>query len=289
MNTCVVMCIQINTYDINFVFEEMNTELMTDIKAEISKLYPGDKEYHKKCVKRVKSFFEPGLNDILTTRFKGKKPKISFVGMGGCNIVVRIGTRLFRISYDAAQKSYEPHVRHEFEVLNSGDFGILAPIDYAFKVPNIWWHEIQEAYPYQGATLNEYSKLFHKIIKLAKYNLYWFDVHNGNLMQDKKGRLVVADFDTGNAEYWVKPNVQKNKNIKLSEIKKYLDIYLPDWTVRRDLRFKIYAYINIDVSNENWMKFVFGEFMYTSKYNIQWCYPTSLFEAQVKHKGNIGF
>ena len=262
---------------------------MTAIKAEISKLYPGDKEYHKKCIQRVKSYFVPGLTDVLTTRFQGKNPKITCVGMGGCNIVVRIGTRLFRISYDRADKSCEEHIRHEFDVLTHHDFGILAPIDYAFKVPNVWWHEIQEAYPYQGATLYEYSKLFHKIIKLAKYNLYWFDIHNGNLMQDKNGKLVVADFDTGNAEYWVKPNVLKNKGVKLSEIKKDLDVYLPDWTVRCALRFKIYAYAKIEPSNENWMKFVFGEFMYCSKYNIQWCYPTSLFEAQVKHKGNIGF
>lgn len=265
----------------------MNPELMNKIKSEI-KIWNPTKSEQQKCLTRVRKYFIPGLNDILTTKFKNKNPKVIFVGMGGCNIVVRIGKRLFRISYDKAAKDCAEHVKYEFETLHKHDFGMLAPIDFAFKPDNIWWHEIQEAYPYQGATLTEYSKLLHKVIKLSEYNLYWTDIHNGNLMRDRNNNLVIADFDISTIE-WVVKNVQKYKNVKLSDIKQHLDIFINDWRILLELRFKIYAYLKIKITCENWMKFCFGEFVYKSKYNITNCYTTALFNEQVKNKGNIGF
>ena len=268
----------------------MNTELLNKIKADI-KMWNNTKSDQLKCLQRVRKYFVAGLNDVIATKFGKSKshPMAVFVGMGGCNIVVRIGKQLFRISYDEAVPEYVDHVKYEFDVLTSHDFGILAPIDYAYKSPNIWWHEIREAFRYDGATLAEYSKLLHKVIKLSKYNLYWFDIHNGNMMRDKMGNLVIADFDTSNVDGWVTKHVKRYKNIKLSEIKKYLDSYIGDWHIMNDLRFMIFAYLKLPVTNENWMKFCFGEFMYKSKYNITNCYTTALLDAQIKNKGDIGF
>lgn len=266
----------------------MNPELLNRIKNDI-KTWHADKVERKKCLQRVKNYFVPGLNDILSFKFKVRHPKVEFVGMGACNIVVRIGKHMFRVSYDKATPEYASHVKHEFEVLRKHDFGILAPLDYRYQPPNIWWHQVQPASPYQGATLVEYSKLLHKVIKLSKYNLYWFDIHNGNLMRDKDGNLVVADFDTNDVNDCIKPHISRYRNIKLSSIKPLLDVYIGDGNILTELRYMIFAYLKIPLSNENWMKFCFGEFIYKSKYNISNCYPSSLFSAQVKHRGNLGF
>lgn len=81
----------------------------------------------------------------------------------------------------------------------------------------------------------------------------------------------------------------KYKNIKLNDIKQCCDKYIHEWRKMRDLRFKIFMYLKLEITNENWMKFCFGEFMYKCKYNINDCYPISLLNEQIKHNGDIGF
>lgn len=265
-------------------------QLLSSIEQEIIHLWPDDKQLQKDNMKRVHEWFIPALNDIITTKFKSHQPKISFIGIGGSNVVIKLNNKLYRIAYHQPRQEYLSDVKYEFEILNKHDFGINAPIDYKFIPNKLWWYEIKFIPTiYQGATLKEYSKLFHKVFKLHKYGLFWFDVHEGNIMHTDDGELIIVDFDTDNVDNWMKEYMQQFKNIKLPAIKTCCDKYIHEWRDLRDLRFKIFMYLKLDITNANWMKFCFGEFMYKAKYNISNCYPTSLLNEQLKCKGNIGF
>lgn len=176
----------------------MNKQLSNNIQKEIINLWPDDKQIQKDCMKRINKWFVPGLNDIIKTKFKSKKCEVIFVGMGGSNVVVKINNKtyctpnshIFRIAYKEPKQEYENDVKYEFEILNKHDFGINPPIDYKFEVGKYWWYEVKEMFKvYQGATIKQYSKLFHKVFKLHKYGLFWFDVHGGNIMHDEKRKF----------------------------------------------------------------------------------------------------
>lgn len=264
--------------------------LLPLIEAEIQHIWPDDKVIHARAMKRVHDYFIPSFIDIINTKFKSTSHlKLQFRGLGGSSIVIKINTKLFRIQYNNADPKLESFVRYEFETLSSHDFGILAPIDYKFISNKVWWYEIKEAYPYKGATIQQYSRLFHKVFNLHKYGLYWFDMHEGNVMTDKKGNLVIVDFDTYSVKDWVKDEIESYSRVKLSDIKPYLNRYVSNWKEMRKIRYMIYAYLKIPIDEEHYMRFCFGEFMFRMKYNIRDCYTDSLLQAQIKHKGNIGF
>lgn len=272
--------------------------LLKDIQRKIVEIREGEPETQKKMMERVDRWLAQNIEHILVTRFSSKlsskSTKMTLLGMGGTSVVVKIKDKIFRITIIEPRAEYEKKIRYEMDTLQSHDFGILAPIDYYFipeskRDNGIWWYEIVEAFPYQGATLKEYSEILHKVLKLANYNLFWNDIHNDNFMRDPKGRLVIVDFDTGSVDEYIKSSIRVFKNTKISDIKPWLDKFFTGWQDIKRLRYMIYAYLGIPVTNENWMKFCFGEFMYRAKYNIEFRYPTRMFEAQVRYKGAIPF
>lgn len=263
--------------------------IKTKILSEIQLLWPNDKKVLTERLKLIHMYVIPNINNIISHKFKNIKVSpddIAFIGMGGANIILSIKNKLFRIAYHQPKEEYKEDSIKEFKLLNSHDFGICAPVAMNFETDKYWWYEVKKQYPYQGATIQQYSRLFHKVFDLHKYGLYWFDVHDGNIMQTKDGELIIVDFDTGSIDYWMKTYMNKNfKNITLDEIKPFLNKYC----YYRDLRMKIFMYLKLPITNKNWMKFCFGEYVYRLKYNIHDCYPTSLLNEQIKHKGNIGF
>lgn len=269
--------------------------LIKDIDRKIVEIRQEEPEHQKPMMIRVRKWFIPNLKHILRHKFNNTTPPMSLLGLGCSSIVVKVGRRVFRIAYVEPKAEHKAKLKYEMDTIRAHDFGILAPIDYCFRPTSsndpkgVWWYEIVEAYPYQGATLREYSVLLHKVMKLAKYGLFWNDIHNDNFMRDDKGNLVIVDFDTKTVDEWIKDAILEYKDVKMDDIKPWLDKFFTDWQDHRRLRFMIYSYLGIPITNENWMKFGFGEFMYRAKYHIDFRYPTNLLEAQIKYKGAIPF
>lgn len=261
-------------------------QLLSDIHSKLIEIRPNDAS---KRMKLVRKYFPPNLKHLLSHRFHTPNIHISLINLGGSSIILKINTKFFRILYIEPKKEYFSRIHYEFQTLSSHDFGILAPLNCTF-IPNIaWYYEIIPARPYQGATLKELSSLLHKVLLLSKYNLFWTDIHNDNLMRDSKNNLVIVDFDTGSIDMHIKSDILKHKSTKLSDITPHLDKYFSSPSLIKTLRYMIFAYLKIPITNENWMKFCFGEYMYRCKYNIDFRYPTKLFEAQQQSKGYIKF
>lgn len=260
--------------------------LLDKIEDELSRMGMDSVDYKAAC-RRIKYYFVPGMEDILD----GKSWKsVEFVGAGMFNIVVRIGKKLFRIAYYYPDPSYVRGMKFEFEILHKYDFGILPPLRMKFEPGKFIWHEIQEAKPYQGATVEEISALLHKVIKLAEYNMMWADYHDGNIMTTVDGRVVITDFDLTHVDVYVEKNVSKFKDIKLKDIQDRLDKEYMDWRPLNELKYMIFAFLKIEITNENWMKYIFGEVIFRKKYTIpSYMYPTSLWKEMLRWKGAIPF
>lgn len=240
-------------------------QLLKDIHKMVIERFP-DKTVRARVMHRFNSFFKPNLRSILSHKFPNTKSfKFMLLGVGGSSVVFKVNNKSFRAVCVHPHPDLADKLKNEFDILTSHDFGILAPLDYCFISTNernpAYWYEIDEATSYQGATYQEYSKLLHKTMKLANYNLFWNDIHNGNFMRDRHGNLVIVDFDVGHVDEWVKPGIMKYKHTKLSDIKPWLDRYISSPNDIRILRFMIYAYIKIPITNLNWMQYNFGEYM----------------------------
>lgn len=91
----------------------MNKALLNSIHDKIVELWPNDKSVQDKAMKRINSYFIPNIKHILETKFQRAKSKlkISLVGVGGMNVVIRISSkphdRLFRVSYNEPKAEYE--------------------------------------------------------------------------------------------------------------------------------------------------------------------------------------
>lgn len=242
---------------------------------------------YKAALRRIKYYFVPGMEDILESR---TWTDVKLVGIGMFNVVVRIGKKLFRVAYYYPDPTYGRGLKFEFEILKKYDFGILPPLKLKFEPGKFVWHEIQEAKPYQGATVEEISTLLHKVLKLAEYNMMWADYHDGNIMTTVDGRVVITDFDLSHVDVYVQKNVDKWKGVKLNEIRDRLDKEYMDWRPLNAMRYMVFAYLKLEVTNENWMKYVFGEVVYRKRYTIpSYMYPTSLWKEMLHWKGMIPF
>lgn len=244
---------------------------------------------------RFKQYGVAGLKELVK-KYRGN---VKLIGVGGENFVVKLFEssnpsvgRVFRIYYHQPNQDRVNDFQEMFDVLHKEDFGILAPKDLKYSVGRWLYWEVEEARSFQGCSYEDLVSLLKKVLKLSAHGWYWNDFYDGNIITHPgTGKPVIVDFTLEKTEWWAS-EIERMKPVTKEQIDSWRDVVIRRWDWKEVLRFRkeITKYLGFKITNESWMRLMFGMYLWKLKNNIlmvDGLIPSKLIDVLLTHGPGI--